>query len=107
MEILNNITNTQLPGQNHAAERQFSKLARKVAELSDKPGAAEEILDHPAEKYGIIETEDENNAAPILDFSEQQILEMMFKTNGQDRPSLYGQRRVKPAKIGNFLDLRG
>jgi hypothetical protein len=107
MEIFNNIPNAQLPDPHSASERQFSSLARKVTELSDQPDVADEILDHSAEKYGILETEDKSEAAPILDISEQQIIDMMFKANGKVRPSLYGQRKAKPAIIGNFIDLRG
>jgi len=107
MEIFSNIPDTPAPGQHHAAERQFSKLARKVTELSDQTGLADEILDHSAENYGILEAEAKPEAAPILNISEQQIIDMMFKADGKTRPSLYGQRKAKPAIIGNFIDLRG
>ncbi len=107
MEMLSNISKDPLPGQNRAAEQQFSRLARKVTELSDQAGPADEISDYPAEKYGIIDTEDQPEAARILDSSEQQIIDMMFQAGGQHRPTLYGPRKAKPAIIGNFLDLRG
>ena len=107
MEIFSNIAKTPLPGQNHASEHQFSLMAKQVTELSGQSGQADRIIEHPAEKYGILEAEDKSAAAPILDMSEQQIIDMMFSTKEIDRPSLYGQRRVKPANIGNFIDLRG
>ncbi len=107
MEILNHLSKTPLPGQNNASEHQFAKMAQKVTELSGQTGQPDEIFEHPAEKYGILETDAKAEAAPILDMSEQQIIDLMFKTQGQDRTSLYGQRGAKPARMGNFIDLRG